>query len=328
MRKVKLFKNLNIYIDLAVEAHDLLRGETGREVPGVIMKKDEFEHATVTTITITNEQGEKEMGRPRGNYITIDSPEIKDNNYLSHKEIARNLAQKLEQIFDLKEDSSILVVGLGNWQATPDALGPKVVEKIMVTRHLFHYTPEEVKGKMRKVSAVSPGVLGLTGIETAEVIRGLVEHTKPDYVIAIDALAAGALERIGTTIQLADTGISPGSGIGNQRKGLNEETLGCKVVAIGVPTVVNAAIIAHKTIEELFGQMENEPALAKFYNEKNEKIFMKVLERTLSPFRENLMVTPKEVDDLIERGSRIIANALNISLHPGINAENCENYLQ
>lgn len=328
MKKASLYSNRNIYIDLAVEAHELLRGDKGAEVPGVIMDKEESREAIVTTITIANQKGEKELGRPQGNYITIDAPAIKDNNFEEHKEITQILSRHLSKLIDFKEETSILIVGLGNWQATPDALGPKVVEKIMVTRHLFYYTPEEMQGKMRKVSAISPGVLGLTGIETAEVIRGLVEHVKPDYVIAIDALAAGALERIGTTIQLADTGINPGSGIGNHRKGLNQDTLGCKVIAIGVPTVVNAAVIAHKTIEELFGQIEAEPSLAKFYNEENEQFFMTAIDKALSPFKDSLMVTPKEVDDLIDRSSRIIASAINLSIHPGITSDNYETYLQ
>lgn len=328
MSKSSLYKQMNIHLDLAVEAHELLRGETGKEVSGVLMDKEELQEATVTTITITNKMGEEQLGRPQGNYITVDAPGIRDNNYQEHKTIAKILAQHLSKLLHFKEDSNILIVGLGNWQATPDALGPKVVEKIMVTRHLFYYTPEEMQGKMRKVSAISPGVLGLTGIETAEVIQGLVEHVKPDFVIAIDALAAGALERIGTTIQLADTGINPGSGIGNHRKGLNQETLGCKVIAIGVPTVVNAAVIAHKTIEELFGQIEAEPSLAKFYNdEENEQAFMGVMKKALSPFKDSLMVTPKEVDELIETSARIIANALNVSLHPGITTDNFETYL-
>ena len=327
MEKANLYKNMNIYLDLAVEAHDLLRGQVESEVSGIKRQTETLPEATVTTITITNAQGEKELGRPQGNYITIDAPAIKDNNHEAHKEIAKILAKHLGKLFDFREDTSLLIVGLGNWQATPDALGPRVVEKILVTRHLFHYTPEEMEGQMRKVSAISPGVLGLTGIETAEIIRGLVEHVKPDYVIAIDALAAGALERIGTTIQLADTGINPGSGIGNHRKGLNEQTLGCKVIAIGVPTVVNAAVIAHKTIEELFGQIETEPGLANFYNAQNEKALMKVMQKALSPFQNNLMVTPKEIDDLIEQTAKIIANSINMSVHPGISASNFETYL-
>lgn len=327
MHKSHFLKQMNIFLDLAVEAHDLLRGESGREVSGVVMNKEELEDATVTAIRITNTKGEKELGRPKGNYITIDAPAVKDNDFDQHKRITAVLSHHLSNLFNIQEDSSFLIVGLGNWQATPDALGPKVVEKVLVTRHLFYYTPDEMKGKLRQVSAISPGVLGLTGIETAEVIRGLVEHVKPDYVIAIDALAAGALERIGTTIQLADTGINPGSGIGNHRKGINEETLGCKVIAIGVPTVVNAAIIAHKTVEELFEHMELEPALASIYSEENEPVLMDIMKKALSPFQENLMVTPKDVDTLIEHSARIIAGAINQSIHPGITDTNSEMYL-
>lgn len=327
LSKSHLFKNMNIYLDLAAEAHDLVRGDAGVEVSGVIMNKEELKDATVTTITITNQQGEQELGRPKGNYITIDAPEVADNNYENHKTVAEILARHLSKLLSLKEDSSVLIVGLGNRQATPDALGPKVVEKVLVTRHLFHYTPEEMKGNMRKVSAISPGVLGLTGIETAEVIRGLVEHVKPDYIIAIDSLAAGALERIGTSIQLADTGINPGSGIGNHRKGLNQETLGCQVIAIGVPTVVNAVVIAHKTMDELFRQMESEPALKRIYTQENEQTFINIMEKALTPFKNSLMVTPKEVDDLIEKSSRIIASALNMTLHPAISPENTDTYL-
>jgi len=328
LSKKSLYARMNLFVDLAVEAHDLLRGDTGREIPGVIMKKNEMDKIDITTVTITNKQGEQELGRPKGNYITIDAPEIKENNFLEHKKISETLSQTLQKVMSLREESSILIVGLGNWQATPDSLGPKVVRKIMVTRHLFNYTPEEMEGNMRKVAAVSPGVLGITGIETAEIIKGLVEHIRPDYVVAIDALAAGALERIGTTIQISDTGISPGSGIGNHRKGLNENTLGCRVIAIGVPTVVNAVVIAHKTVEELFSQMETEPALAAIYNEDNEEVLMGVLDRALAPFQDSLMVTPKEVDDLIDRTSKIIANALNICIHPAITRDNYETYQQ
>ena len=132
------------------------------------------------------------MGRPQGTYITMDVPEIHDNNYLIHEDITESLSQKLAQLMNLPEDASILLVGLGNRNATPDALGPQVIQKSLVTRHLFNYTPEELQGKLRKVSAIAPGVLGITGIETAEIIRGVVEHVKPDLVIAIDALAAGS----------------------------------------------------------------------------------------------------------------------------------------
>lgn len=328
MRKSELYRQFNVYLDLAVEAHEILKGESGAEIPGVRIDEEKFEHATVTTIMIESEDGVKNMGRPQGQYITIDAPDIRDNDYLVHREITEILAQKLIKLMDLKEDASILLVGLGNWNATPDALGPQVINKSLITRHLFQYSPAELQGKLRKVSAIAPGVLGLTGIETAEIIKGIVEHVKPDLVIAIDALAAGSLDRIGTSIQLADTGIHPGSGVGNRRAGINQETIGCKVIAIGLPTVVNAAVIANNCLEALVDQFKTSPTLYKLYKEINSQTLTKILDEVLSPYNGNLMVTPKEIDTLIETTARIIAGAIGISLHPGIDRGDYERYLQ
>lgn len=328
MKKSDLIREFNVQIDMAVEAHEILRGESGNEVPGVRMVKKELDHTTVTVIDIETDQGVQEMGRPKGTYITIDAPEIRENNYLVHQDITETLAQELVKLLNLKEDSSVLLVGLGNWNATPDALGPQVIEKSLVTRHLFQYTPDELKGKLRKVSAIAPGVLGITGIETAEIIRGIVEHVKPDWVIAIDALAAGSLDRIGTSIQLANTGISPGSGVGNKRVGINEETLGCKVLAIGLPTVVNAAIIAHNCLESFMDELKTSPSLFRLYKEFNPKSLENILSQALSPYSGTLMVTPKEIDTLIQASARIIAGALGICLHPGVTREEYQMYLQ
>lgn len=328
MKKSDFYRDFHVDLDLVVEAHEILRGELGEEIPGVRMDEEHFEHAVVTSITIETEEGVKEMGRPRGQYITIDAPEIRQNNFSVHEEITEILAKKLIDLMKLSEDANILLVGLGNWNATPDALGPEVVDKSLVTRHLFKYSPEELKGKLRKVSAIAPGVLGLTGIETAEIIKGLVEHVKPDLVIAIDSLAAGSLERIGTSIQLADTGIHPGSGVGNRRLGINEESIGCKVVAIGIPTVVNAAVIASNTLEALMEQLKTSPTLYKLYKGLNPQAVHHIMNEVLSPYNENLMVTPKEIDTLIQTTARIIAGALGICLHPGISREEYERYLQ
>lgn len=328
LEKSDLFRKFNVNIDLAVEAHELLRGEAETEISGVRMDEENFDHATVTTIVIETDQGVQEMGRPQGTYITIDAPDVRENNYLIHQEITKVLADKLVKLMNLSESASILLVGLGNWNATPDALGPQVIDKSLVTRHLFNYTPEELKGKLRKVSAIAPGVLGITGIETAEIIRGIVEHVKPDLVIAIDALAAGSLDRIGTSIQISDTGISPGSGVGNRRTGITEETLGCRVIAIGLPTVVNAAIIANNCLEALFDELKTSPSLYKIYKEFSPKALEQVLNRALSPYNGNLMVTPKEIDTLIQSTARIISGALGMSLHPGISQEEYQMYLQ
>ncbi|MDR3540869.1 MAG: GPR endopeptidase [Desulfosporosinus sp.] len=328
MKKSDLYRQLNLQLDLAVEAHQLLRGESGEEIPGVLMDEQEFDHAKVTTITVETAEGVEAIGKPKGQYITIDAPEIRNNNYIVHENITQVLADKLIELMKLKEDASILIIGLGNWNATPDALGPQVINKTMVTRHLFQLSPDELHGQMRKISALAPGVLGITGIETAEIIRGIVEHVKPDLVIAIDALAAGSLERVGTSIQLADTGIHPGSGVGNPRSGINEETVGCKVIAIGLPTVVNASIIAHNVVEGVFQQFVTSPTLYKLYKGIKPETFSKIIDDVLSPFQGNLMVTPKEIDDLIKTSAKIIAGALAISLHPGIDREDYEHYLQ
>ncbi len=328
MKKSDLYKQLDVQLDLAVEAHQLLRGESGEEIPGVRMDEQQLEYAKVTIITVETEEGVTAIGKPIGHYITIDAPEIRTNNYIIHENITHVLADRLIELMELKEDASILIVGLGNWNATPDALGPQVIDKTMVTRHLFQLSPDELQGQMRKISAIAPGVLGITGIETAEIIRGLVEHVKPDLVIAIDALAAGSLERIGTSIQLADTGIHPGSGVGNRRAGITEETLGCKVIAIGLPTVVNAAVIAHDVVEGVFKQFVTSPKLYQLYKGIKPETFSQIIDDVLSPFQGNLMVTPKEIDSLIKTVAKIIAGALAISLHPGIDREDYERYLQ
>ena len=328
MKKSELYHHLNVQLDLAVEAHELLRGESGEEIPGVLMDEQVCEHAKVTMITVQTDQGAEAINKPIGQYITIDAPEIRTNNHIVHDDITNVLADKLIKLMNLNEDASILIIGLGNWNATPDALGPQVINKTMATRHLFQLTPDELKGQMRKVSALAPGVLGITGIETAEIIRGIVEHVKPDVVIAIDALAAGSLERVGTSIQLADTGIRPGSGVGNSRAGINEETVGCKVIAIGLPTVVNASVIAHDVVEGVFQQFITSPSLYKLYKGIKPETFSKIIDDVLSPFHGNLMVTPKEIDDLIKISAKIIAGALAISLHPGIDRKDYERYLQ
>ncbi|MDR3599186.1 MAG: GPR endopeptidase [Desulfosporosinus sp.] len=328
MKKSEFYRHLNVQLDLAVEAHQLLRGESGEEIPGVLMDEQQLEYAKVTTITVETEEGVEAIGKPKGQYITIDAPEIRNNNHLVHEDITHILADRLIKLMNLKDDASILLIGLGNWNATPDALGPQVINKTMVTRHLFQLSPHELHGQMRKISALSPGVLGITGIETAEIIRGIVDHVKPDLVIAIDALAAGSLERVGTSIQLADTGIHPGSGVGNTRSGINEETLGCRVIAIGLPTVVNAAIIAHDVVEGVFEQFVTSPTLYKLYKGIKTETFSQIIDDVLAPFQGNLMVTPKEIDLLIKTSAKIIAGALAISLHPGIDREDYEHYLQ
>lgn len=225
--------------DLAIESDILQQEETRSDIDGVkiIIESGLREDITVTWVKIENEVGSKTMGKPIGNYITIESEIMKENSTKLHEDIIKIMSNKLIQLKNLDKNTSILIVGLGNWNITPDALGPKVVSKVLVTRHLLQNLPEEIDKSVRMVSAISTGVMGLTGIETSEIVKGIVKNVKPDLVIAIDALAARKTSRINTTIQISDTGISPGSGVGNTRMALNEETLGVPVIAIGVPTV-------------------------------------------------------------------------------------------
>lgn len=224
----------NYYTDLALENSEQLQPHIS---DGVDITVNETDNITITWVAITTDEGASSMGKPIGNYITLECSSMKDPDPTTHETISKMLANKLGELFPLQENANILVVGLGNWQVTPDALGPLVCEKMLVTRHLQAAMPPELVGRVRGVSALRPGVMGLTGIETADIIRGVAERTTPDLIIAIDALAARRTSRINTTIQISDTGINPGAGLGNKRTPLNHDTMGIPVVAIGVPTV-------------------------------------------------------------------------------------------
>ena len=229
-------------------------------------------------------------------------------------------------------EKTALVVGLGNWQVTPDALGPKVTEKIMVTRHLQTVMPEAIDDSVRPVCSIAPGVLGITGIETVEIIKGVVEKIKPDLVICIDALAARRVERVNTTIQIGDTGISPGAGVGNNRKQINEENLGVKVIAIGVPTVVDAVTIANDTIDLVVDSLiKNSSSGTDFYKmlkslDKNEK--EKLIKEVISSKANiDMIVTPKDIDLIINSLSKIIANGINMAVQPNMDMEEINKFM-
>ena len=260
----------NIRTDLTLEAHELLREKSvkeqeGREdIPGVEVESDGDEEIKITRVRVTSRTGEISIGKPMGSYITLEVPGLRENDRDLYEDTCRALARELTRIMKLDDKTLTLVVGLGNWNVTPDALGPKVVSNMMVTRHLLEYLPDQVDEGVRPVCAVAPGVLGITGIETGEIVRGIVDRIRPDYVIAIDALASRKLERVNTTIQIADTGISPGSGVGNRRMELSRDTLGIPVLAIGVPTVVDAATMANDTIDMVLDSMIEQYPQARF----------------------------------------------------------------
>jgi len=321
-----------IRTDLAIEAREFYNKQENRgDIPGVEVDVDKQEDVTITRVKVVEEVGARMIGKPRGNYITIEVPKLRDNDKDLHDEVGRILAKEVGSIVKLNDQSVILVVGLGNWNVTPDALGPRVIEHLLVTRHIKEYIPDQIDEGVRSVCAVAPGVLGITGIETSEIIRGIVDRVKPDLVIAIDALASRKMERVSTTIQLADTGINPGSGVGNNRRELSRESMGVPVVAVGVPTVVDAATMASDTIDMVIDSLiEESPKNGEFYNmlkdmDRTEKY--KLINEVISPFVGNLMVTPKEIDRLIDDIAIIIANGLNLALHPSIGPEDIDRYL-
>ncbi|MCF6092871.1 GPR endopeptidase [Microaerobacter geothermalis] len=355
----------SIHTDLALEAHELANAE-GTGIPGVRMETEELDEITISKVFVENVEGAKAIGKFPGKYITLEVPGLRKKDSVLQDKVAKTFAKHFQQFLQelrIEKTASVLVVGLGNWNVTPDALGPMVVENLVITRHLFSLMPEKVDDGYRSVSAISPGVMGITGIETSEIVHGVIEKIKPDFVIAIDALAARSLDRVNTTIQIADTGIHPGSGIGNKRKALNKETLGIPVIAIGVPTVVEAATIAYDTIDFLLAhfshQLDEEGRKNKLIPEtlaympdkkkiKNYRESGKVhpqaqqvfgmigtltpedkkylIKEVLSPLGQNLIVTPKEVDDFIEDIANVVANGLNAAFHDAVDMDNVSAY--
>jgi len=312
MNRNEFYNHFGVNLDLALEAHELLRGEAQKEIPGVEEKKESHEYADVTTINIFNATGAQIMGKAQGLYVTIEAPNLRANDLDCKQEVSELIAMKLREMLvklAISPKDHVLLVGLGNWQATPDALGPKVMDEMFVTSHLLNYAPESLPKGTRPISAFTPGVLGLTGMETAEVIRGVVDRVRPKLVIAIDALAARNVNRIVSTVQLADTGINPGSGVGNQRAGISRDFLGVPVIAIGVPTVVHAAVIAFEVFDSL---KQSLPSL----EEVSDQTLNQVVRRILEPFGGQLTVTPKEIDELIPGIGKVIAEGISKALQP------------
>lgn len=317
----------SVRTDLAIEMHEMLV-EAANELSGVSVKQEDQGGIHISRIGIDTLKAQRQMGKPIGHYITVEFQDVNIAEGEDYEKLCKVVAKELRSLLPLKEKSNVLVVGLGNRNITPDALGPQVTQKLMVTRHLLEYIPEEIDEGIRPVCAISPGVLGTTGMETGEIIRGVTDKIKPDAVVVIDALAARSMDRISTTIQICDTGISPGAGVGNKRKALDKSTLGVPVVAVGVPTVIDAATITADTLKMA---SDNEKAKAEenyFGNlsslapEEQYAILKDALPETLAGF----MVTPKEVDLLIERVSRVVANGINLALHKNITFADIDAY--
>jgi spore protease len=318
--------------DLALEAHDMA-SRSGQSIPGVHTSSENLEGIQISTIDITSEEGALALGKLPGHYITLEVPELRRKDSALQDRVAAVFAQQFESFMvklNIGPMAKVLIVGLGNWNVTPDALGPLVVENVMVTRHYFELMPGDVSPGYRPVSAIAPGVLGTTGIETGEIIQGIVEKSQPDLVIAIDALASRSLERVNTTIQVADTGIHPGSGIGNKRKGLTFESLGVPVIAVGVPTVVYASTIVNNAFEMMHEhfrkQTTNTGEILGLLDHMQEQERLLLVKEVLSPLGHDLLVTPKEIDEFIEDIANIIASGLNAALHEVVGLDNVAAY--
>lgn len=321
----------NVRTDLALEARELFVQTNRREADGIEVIEEKKGDINITRVKILNEVGEQSMGKPVGTYVTIDMPKFTHYDGEIMSDVSDVLGIILKDMVKVDATKTTLVVGLGNWNVTPDALGPKVISKLMVTRHLKKLMPEHIDESITPVCALAPGVLGLTGIETGEIIKAVVEKLKPNLIICIDALASRRLERVNRTIQIGDTGIAPGAGVGNRRMKINEETVGVPVIAIGVPTVVDAATIANDTIdiviEEMKHQAREESHIFKMLEDIGKEERSKLIHEILHPYVGDLVVTPKEVDDIIDSVSKILATGINIALQPSLKVEEINKFL-
>lgn len=281
----------NIRTDLALESQESLR-KAQSDIPGVQIRKkhNPLGRVQTTLVKIVSREGEKTLGKPKGTYITMEIPDPNPEDDVMYREVTQELCRYLLRFLKKYRPSSVLVVGLGNRDITPDALGPRVVKQLHVSRHIaVNYGKDMVPGGGSCVlSGIAPGVMGQTGMETLEIVQGIVRQTRPDLIVAVDALAARSLKRLNSTIQITDTGICPGSGVFNDRKGLNKETLGVPVIGVGIPTVVDAATIAAEAL-----------------GEEDAKGFGRLRE---------MFVTPKDVDETLKILSDTVARSINMAV--------------
>ena len=290
---------MNFRTDLALERQEYIEKD---EIDGVKTEKREVDDIVITTIIIENEKGEKLLSKPKGRYITLEIGSFMKNADLFSDRLTA-ISDEIKKL--IPGDGTVLVAGLGNEKITPDALGPKCVSLILATRHISDEFAKAIGFEnLRAVAAVIPGVLGTTGIETAESIEGIAEKIKPSCIIVVDALASRSIERLGTTVQITDAGVSPGSGVGNKRSRIDRESMGVPVIAIGVPTVVDALTMAGDVLQKT-GMNEKEI----------ETLLRKGEDASL------MMVTPKEIDNVIDRAATLVAMGINTALQPDIPPE-------
>lgn len=309
----------NFRTDMADERNDIYKKQNNitNEIEGINVENESKEEVEISRVKIINEAGEKALAKPIGNYITLDIKNMKVIDREKIEAVSQILSDELRKVIvqHVTNNEDILVVGLGNIYVTPDALGPKVVPEIDVTRHILQYMPNAIPEGTRPVSAISPGVLGTTGIETMEILKGIVDNTKPKMLIVIDALASRSIERISSSIQIADTGIVPGAGVGNTRKEISKKTLGIPVIALGIPTVVELATIVSEGIDIFINRLQEKAESNDYLNNLQQNDKYEEVKEALNVGDYNMIVTPKEIDELIENMKDIIARGINFAVN-------------
>lgn len=309
-----------IRTDLALETQEKMQ-EDKVDLKGVRYFEEEVDkNLVISTVVIETENGAKTMGKPKGTYITIEAGNMDEEDEDYHREISEQLANVIQKLVPVKkEELSVLVVGLGNRAVTPDSLGPRVVDNLYITRHILNEYGRFAFGKegMNRISSIVPGVMAQTGMESMEIVAAVVKETEPDFVIVVDALAARNTKRLNRTIQVTDTGINPGSGVGNHRHGLNEKSLGVPVIAIGIPTVVDAATIVNDTMSSLLTALSKNEEWKRIGNsiqELNDAEKYELIRELLSPGLNIMFVTPKDIDESVKRLSFTISEGINMAL--------------
>lgn len=309
----------NFRTDLALERRDVYKkiNNLQDDIDGIVSEEVKVSDSiNITRVNVINENGAKSIQKPIGTYTTIDVEKMRNITEEEISKISNTMSEELKKLINkhVGKTDEILIVGLGNEYSTPDSLGPKVVREVDVTRHIFKYLPQFVEDGDREVSAIAPGVLGVTGIETQEILKGIVDNVKPKLIIAIDSLASKSIDRISSSVQLSDTGIIPGAGVGNKRRELSRDTLGVPVIGVGIPTVVELATLVSDGIDIFIKTLQEKAESNDYLNKLKENDKYEEVKEALNVGEYNMIVTPKEIDDLIENMKNIVARGINYAI--------------
>ena len=309
----------NFRTDLALERRDVYKkiNNLQDDIDGIVSEEVKVSDSiNITRVNVINENGAKSIQKPIGTYTTIDVEKMRNITEEEISKISNTMSEELKKLINkhVGKTDEILIVGLGNEYSTPDSLGPKVVREVDVTRHIFKYLPQFVEDGDREVSAIAPGVLGVTGIETQEILKGIVDNVKPKLIIAIDSLASKSIDRISSSVQLSDTGIIPGAGVGNKRRELSKDTLGVPVIGVGIPTVVELATLVSDGIDIFIKTLQEKAESNDYLNKLKENDKYEEVKEALNVGEYNMIVTPKEIDDLIENMKNVVARGINYAI--------------